>query len=489
MEPHSAVVEERHRGWQENLQRGWSWPFFCLCGIGVWRFVTLHRGHLLSAIWVEDTNGYWNLSRVDTLAGLLSGNRTYGWPFFLKVGGKFFEGFEWVPTAHLLVFLAMVLLFWRALREFTGRPWLALAAAVPLFFTPLLEVIPRLQADSLAGAMGLGSASLLLLLACRPKNRWLWVALGLFVFYTYQARPAYLYLVILVPLMGPLLRLCLGPVAKKDLGRWAATLAALCLVPWLAFCTLRWVVVDHFGLVSFGGYNMIGVAASFLDPELIEQLPEAHRPLAQEILKEREARNLIPFRQDGQTGKWYDQYNINIWQIAIPTVRRLADEVVQQAEVNTQLVALSKELIRLRPRLAVKWMLDTFVNGAIQGVSNRLTVWLTVLTIIAAPLAFWRHRYGGSEGGELEAAHLALQVDSEAESWWRIFGFWILGLVYFFGGLALVAAVQIPIPRYIDAISLLLPSALSLTLFQLWTPKGRSIQMKLRSAIPRLSGS
>ena len=67
-------------------------------------------------------------------------------------------------------------------------------------------------------------------------------------------------------------------------------LCSIAIVPFLLFCFLRWVVVGHFGLVSFGGMNIIGIAGQFLTEDMIPKLPETVQPLAVRVLATRAER-------------------------------------------------------------------------------------------------------------------------------------------------------------------------------------------------------
>ncbi|MCH9649940.1 MAG: hypothetical protein K0U98_17015 [Deltaproteobacteria bacterium] len=450
----------------------WKRPLPWLAVLCVWRFVSFHQGQLLVPVKAADTQGYLKLARADSLVEILSAIRTYGYALFLKIPGYFLSSVDWVPTAHLLIYLGAVLLFWKAVAEFTDRPWLAFAGTLPLFFAPILQLVPRLQADSLAATMGCVTSACLLLLARRPRSYLLWAALGGATFLTYQIRPAYLFLLVLVPLMGVVARLCLEPLGGRDLRRWTTALVALCFVPWLAFCTLRWVAVDHFGLVSFGGINMIGLAASFLTPELVEELPEAQRPFAGRILAEREKKKLEPLEASSITEKWYRQYNINVWQIAVQVLREPGDKRdgrLVATEFNGVLTKLCKEILRRRPGLYFKWIVDSFAFGVGEAMARPLIVWLGVLLGISAPLSLLRRRrdVGGGVG-------IAFEGRGDRARWFPVFGLALLSFVYFCGSLALVALVEVPIARYVDAIILLIPSALAVTLFQLWVPNGET---------------
>jgi hypothetical protein len=85
-------------------------------------------------------------------------------------------------------------------------------------------------------------------------------------------------------------------------------------------------LVGHFGLVSFGGYNVIGIAVEFLDEETIDaHVAESWRPLARDILHRRNAAARADVFLNGRPNipLWELNYNSNVYQIAIPAATEI----------------------------------------------------------------------------------------------------------------------------------------------------------------------
>jgi hypothetical protein len=214
-------------------------------------FVTLRAGGLLETETVPDTPSYRLQAEAPTLKQALSSYRTYGYPLFLKAIGLRADGriegsharhsyrvFRKIPTVHAVVFLASILVFWWSVRVYTGSPWLAFAMATPLLHAAIWSPVRRVQPDFLAAALALSTVSLLISLAKRPRVL-IWTGMTLALFLTYQVRPAYLFLVALVPRVGPLLRRVAAGVSPRRSSRFAIHLLAATLLPLLLFCSVR----------------------------------------------------------------------------------------------------------------------------------------------------------------------------------------------------------------------------------------------------------
>ncbi|MCB1036298.1 MAG: hypothetical protein KDD47_20910, partial [Acidobacteria bacterium] len=166
----------------------------------------LAAGPGLEARRVPDTKGYVQQAMDFSWSGALGSYRTVGYPLLLRLVMRSPKDLAPLPFVHLAIFLAGVALFWWGLARCTGRPWLALAGALPLLGSRSLELLTRIQPDMPAVGLALATVGLLLAFSAAPHNRLLAVALGISLFATYQVRPAYLFLIVLVPLAAPVLR-------------------------------------------------------------------------------------------------------------------------------------------------------------------------------------------------------------------------------------------------------------------------------------------
>ncbi len=243
---------------------------------------------------------------------------------------------------------------------------------------------------------------------------------------------------------------------------------------------MRWATVGHFGLVSFGGINLIGIAATLLDDRVVEQLPAEVRPAGQAIWRIlRQGRRhavLLPAYDLG--GASY-RYNRIIWKFSFPAVvlvlkRQAAEGAGDPAaaapreptltEVNRAMTDLSLAIIRLRPGLYLEWVRSAFTATTRRVLQNpwiRVPALLLALSLPPLLLAEWLRRPRGGRqpsGGQRPPA------------WWGpLAGIALLALGYYVCHLLLIVAVEVPIPRYRVATSLYLPGAIIAALVGCWS--------------------
>jgi hypothetical protein len=453
-------------------------PFSLLALHAVVVLLCLHYSGQLKPTKVPDTISYMGASRATSASQALSHYRTYGYPLFLQTVRSSGRSLADVPLFHALAFLSATLFFWLALSVYLRSPWMAFAATLPMPYTGVWTLARRIQPDFLAAATTVLAFSFLLLLAVKPKKVALWVGLALAVFMTYQLRPAALFLIVLVPLLGGLLRSCVDRPSAKVLLRWTVGLAATTLLPYLMFAGLRWQMLGHFGLVPFGSTNLAGLTASFLDRALIAELPREHRKVAETMLKRREKRGWEPLKLDSDSEPFFRQYSDNIWKVALPAarihVKRQRKEAAEKGGapadprgfrvvVNETLGGLSRELVRLRPMLYLKWVRDALRYGLDQLFDDLVVLWLLILIASALPIGWLREGFRSGEGRETEA----IRGNAEPELS-RLLGFMALGVIYFVTYLLLVCLVSLPYQRYLVSMTLFLPSVLSAELFAVW---------------------
>jgi hypothetical protein len=162
--------------------------------------------------------------------------------------------------------------------------------------------------------------------------------------------------------------------------RFSLASAAASLVPYLAFCSLRLAVVGHFGLVSFAGCTLAGLAVELLDTAAAQgELPEQYRPLAAAILQERERRGMQNAFQGGfkvNMRQFEDNYSTNLFSVAIPIAQRLygGDLVV----CNRELAGFARQVIRLRPGKYLLWAAWSVPRAAAKLVYRYWFLWIAV---------------------------------------------------------------------------------------------------------------
>ena len=448
--------------------------------------IGLVYSHVESRGWLEpeitnDTQGYEHLLSATTMTEALSGLRTWGYPLVIRVFGLQRDGWAAVPRFHFILYSLAVLLFWFAVARFARSRWLAFAAATPLLLGSALGHVRLVVTDSIAESLGLATVSLLLLLIAGRWRVLIALFLGLTVFAAYWTRPIYQFLVVLVPLLGPLLALCHRPRQRLALGRWTAGLAALTFLPLIAFSLLRLTAVGHFGVSSFSGYHVGSIGAMMLDEELVAAMPGDLEPLAREIFEERQRRGLRPMRLTSPSHHYQArQFGLTMFDIVEPISTRLVMEDLGRTlaedrstdlgpmdipgimgptalEMDERLVALGRAAIRERPLVYLKWILDAVRLSVAKTLSEPLIPVLCALLALSTPALMVR-----------AARRPALLERPWADRALATLALVLVATVYFLGHSLIVALVHWPKDRYATAANLLLPAALAAGLFELW---------------------
>lgn len=252
-------------------------PVILSLGAGVVMVVLALLGRF-APVEYPDTAGYL------TLGGFpenLGGQRhpLYGWLVEALTGGV--AVYDAIPVVQILLYFAAINRLSRALRVLGMGVRARLAAGLPLLIAnPLLlygnGVHPELPAIAF---LLLGLAGVALTAAGRRPI--LSVAgAGAAVGIAYFLRPSFLPFIA----VAPVLVVVWGALYGRVRIRVAAVCFAACLVPFLGFSALRQAEVGDFNVVSFGGFQMAGMAAFLLTPEVADRLPADVAPTARRLL-------------------------------------------------------------------------------------------------------------------------------------------------------------------------------------------------------------
>ena len=238
---------------------------------------------------VPDTASYEHF-QFGSPAESLGQMRTFGYPLLLRFGALFTPSHLAVPALGFVLHVLAVFVFWEGLKRVIRSDWTSMAVASSLLYSnTLFRYGNNLATDSLASSLAIATTGWLLLTIFGTHRRVSWWVLALGIFATYQVRPAYLFLVPLIPALGMALYWLVTPSAtpRRERRSLMLKLGIVAFLPLLAFCTVRWLTVGHFSLVSFGGNNFAGVVTRFLAPEDVDELPPHIRPLATVVLQRR----------------------------------------------------------------------------------------------------------------------------------------------------------------------------------------------------------
>ncbi|MBI5395380.1 MAG: ankyrin repeat domain-containing protein [Verrucomicrobia bacterium] len=386
---------------------------------------------------------------------LLDGMRTFIYPLFLKAVARVSPDYGLVPAAHALLYAAAVFVFWHGLRRAGFSPWAACITAAPLFFSETVTIFgDSVLTDAPALALAVATFGAMLLAAARPRRAGGWVALAVLIFAAHMTRPAYLFLIGWVPVVGVLVAWLIRS-APGRLWVVAAAFAASSAGPFVLFGALRGVAVGHFGSVSAGGANAIGIAAEMLDAEVCKSLPHHLRPTALRALQERDAADLpraITRRGAdlSQPDAWYVH---NVIHIGLPLAAKFCGTNKMLA-VNQRLSALSGAVFRLRAGDYASWIARVFAFD-LAKLARQWGLAVAGLVVLFAGACGWMAVRRRGEAGTLTARfdfrELAIIT--------------LAGLGFYAASLLLVAIVEFPVSRYTQAARVFIPSILAMGFF------------------------
>lgn len=456
----------------EVMKRALGHPLFWLSLLLVVRMGLLAVGGGLDPQTSSDTASYLRAGELDTLVEILAFYRAMGYPAFLRLVASPEVWLDRVPEVQVGLYLLSLYLFWFAVERLSGSGWFAFAATLPLPWAGIMSLGRVLQPDFMASVGAVVAISGLILLVSGSSRLVGAVSVTAGVFASYQFRPAAVFLVGLVPVLA--LVLCwlrTGRDWRKVL-RFSVGVGALTLVPFILFCSLRWVVVGHFGVVSFGGTNLAGLAASLVDRSLVRELPREHRALARRMMSRRARLGWQPMRLQSDIMEYFGQYSDNIWKVARPvalhTFRLNQEAAVARGEkrtdprlaevvANAMLESTSKAIIGRRPRHYYMWVRSAFVFGLRQLLDYAWIVALLLMVMLSLPIWILQQRGGAGTSRARPPARVSALV-----------ALLIVAVAYFASYLLLVSLVSFPVSRYFVSMTVFLPSAISAQLFEIW---------------------
>jgi hypothetical protein len=321
---------------------------------------------------VPDTPSYEMFPFASPLEAL-SYSRTIGYPLLLKLGGLVAGRHAAVPPLHYLLHVLAVGVFWLGLRNLIPSDWTSMLVAGSLLYSHLVfRYVNNLAADCAGCSLAILSIGLLLVAILGSGSRWSWWALAGSIFAAYQVRPAYLFLVVLVPPLGAMLAWLAGPAPPRSWRRLILTLAAAAALPLAAFGAVRWLAVGQFSLVSFGGCNFAGVVSALMDAGDPARFPAEVRPLAEAVLRRRaELAASDPQYSPGPHSSYIqieNAFNANTWQIGVPAAQEVYGD--DWREIDGRLWQLAVAIVAEHPLRYGVWLAKAFVRGVYMIVSE-----------------------------------------------------------------------------------------------------------------------
>ncbi len=327
-----------------------------LCSLG-WSYAN----HRFQPIYEPDSHAYLEFDWSSTEA-VLGTNRTIGYPLFVAAVRTVSDDPRAIPFSHWLALVFAAFVFQEGLIALGVRSYTVLwCAGTLLLGRGIIKFGPLVLSDSLAISLAIAATGCFFASLSAPRRWGAWCGLILLTFSGYQTRPAYLFLIPLWPvfcLTADRLILRRGAPWLVSIRRGAAYAAAT-VIPFVLFCSLRWALVGHWGLVSFGGYNLFGVVGQFLDEDSAATLPADLQPLAREMLKKRA--QWANYEPPVNFLAMEQMYNPTVWEMAVPTIRERHED--KNVRVNHELSQLSRELLKRHFRQYCQWLLWNSVHA------------------------------------------------------------------------------------------------------------------------------
>lgn len=424
-------------------------PCFWLVGLAVIVLFNRLLTGMLVPTFVRDSPGYVEFDWSEPL----SQKRTIGYPLFLAVTSLFGGDQRAVPVAHWIALTSACGVFYWGLRRVGYSAWTAgWCAATLLLGRSVIDLGHQVIGDSLALSLSIAATGCFLATRRSAVRSWPFVGCAVLTFLAYQVRPAYLFLLPLWPVASLWIEMteASGRTMRMRASR-ATAFAAATLLPFLAFCGLRAVTVGHFGLVPFGGYNIVGVAGQILDDRLVNDLPSDLQPLGKEIMRLRKEHDESDMPVDFLTME--KRFNSTIWQMAVPAANAIYDD--DTVEVNQALSKLSKQVIRQRPQAYVHWLVGN-TNHARQQLTQ-----LTVFdkgTLLVGLLLIYAHLSSLVVGVRRRSSVANTEADVQHRE--RHIVFWI-AILFALAKTSLVVLVEPANDRYMTPAMVFLPAVLA----------------------------
>jgi hypothetical protein len=333
--------------------------------------------------------------------------RTLGYPMFLRLSAAVAPQHRAVPLLQLSLLCIAVYFVDSAVRRFGASPWRAFAFSSGFMYGTLQQpwTIAAILTD-FPGVIVAGTAAACVFWVAGERKSWLgWCLLTFTLAASYHIRPAYLFMVVLVPCLGALLWFYSAVPGRRQAWKWfLAALVGVAILPLLAYCSLRLLLVNDFGLVSFGGDTSSALAAELLDwPMINNELPTQCRPLAAAVLQERQRQGVVPAFRGGTVSlsQYENNFSPNVYRITYPEAIKLYG--TDQPTLNRELRRYSRAVIGLRKGKYLLWAAYMLPRTAAKVLYRAWFLWIfaPVATLMVG-LRLWitRHRLPSSLAGE-----------------------------------------------------------------------------------------
>jgi hypothetical protein len=217
---------------------------------------------------------------------------------------------------------------------------------------------------------------------------------------------------------------------------------------------MRAAVVGEFGLVSFAGYNLIGITGQWISEENLPAFDEPARELAHKMMLLRSDVEGYAPPKDYET--MARLYNATVWETAVPAAEAMYGKDAEAT--NAALRSLALQSLEMHPWNYVVWliqntkhMLDQLLRQGLLDWGARFALLGLALFQLLQTIAPWVFRPG--QTFDLADPNLSI---SKWSMEWSVLWWVTLSLVCAKG--LLVVMVEPAIGRYVTAVGCTLPS-------------------------------
>jgi hypothetical protein len=410
-------------------------------------FIVLAVTGGLSAQIVPDTASYLN---VGSFPAALAQTRV---PLYGPLVGLFDSGsgaFVAVPALQAAFFIAATWLLAFELRRFglSGLAVLSVVAAL-LFSNSLLLTSRTVHPELPAIACALVAVAGTVRLAGPASSRWAIVLVLFGAGFAYLLRPSFLPLIVVLPILHAGLRALLG---ARPFTAWTGAVLVVAALPFLAMASLRAAAVGDFNIVSYGGYQMSGMATLMLSEPVVARLPERDRALAARLLAARtaaeESGRAIGVPRNSSNQRSFVSAALGYFDVYARTYDEMLPLVHQQrlpneswVAFNRRMMAFSLAVVRAAPLRYAAWVVGATRRVVGLAIIANLPLMLAVIVMLVAwPWRLLVHRTVRLPPAQ--AADMPVMV--------------LLAAGWLVAAGALGVLVTSPVARYIDTANILL---------------------------------
>lgn len=338
---------------------------------------------------MPDTGGYLN---VGSFPAALAQTRVplYG-PLVELVdsGGTFVL----VPVLQTVFFFAVTWFLAFELRRFglSGLAVLSVAAAL-LFSNSLLLTSRTVHPELPAITCGLLAFAGAVRLAGPALSRWAIVLVLVGAGLAYLLRPSFLPLIFVLPVLYAGLRALRG---ERPFTAWTGAVLVAAALPFLVVSSLRAVTVGDFNIVSFGGYQMSGMAVLMLSEPVVARLPERDRALGERLLAARQSAeqsgDAIGVPRNSTNQRSFVSAALAYFDVYARTYDRMLTLAHAQKRPNENWLAFNRRMmgfslavVRAAPVRYATWVVGATQRLIGQAVIANLPLMLAVIVMLVA---------------------------------------------------------------------------------------------------------